>query len=89
MPSKKVLDQSMQELTKCKVLNFSEPKRSYNLQNELRNYVWDKDKDGRYKTLQWMQTTTAFVETLITTINGDISYRRYSIPGLCSYTKWL
>lgn len=23
-------------------------KNSYNLQNELRNYVWDKDKDGNY-----------------------------------------
>ena len=23
-------------------------KRSYNLQKELRNYVWDKDKDGNY-----------------------------------------
>lgn len=29
-------------------LNIKVTKRSYNLMNELRNYTWDKDKDGRY-----------------------------------------
>ena len=28
--------------------NIKITKRSYNLINEFRNYVWDKDKDGNY-----------------------------------------
>lgn len=35
-------------IEKTKELNLYVTERSYNLQNELRNYVWDKDKDGRY-----------------------------------------
>ena len=35
-------------IEKAKELNIYVTERSYNLQNELRNYVWDKDKDGRY-----------------------------------------
>ena len=35
-------------IEKAKELNIFVTERSYNLQKELRNYVWDKDKDGRY-----------------------------------------
>lgn len=35
-------------IEKAKEFNIFVTERSYNLQNELRNYVWDKDKDGRY-----------------------------------------
>ena len=35
-------------IEKAKELNIYVTERSYNLQKELRNYVWDKDKDGRY-----------------------------------------
>lgn len=33
---------------KMKEYNIFVTERSYNLQKELRNYVWDKDKDGNY-----------------------------------------
>lgn len=35
-------------IEKTKEFNIYVTERSYNLMNELRNYVWDKDKDGRY-----------------------------------------
>lgn len=35
-------------IEKMKEFNIFVTERSYNLQNELRSYVWDKDKDGRY-----------------------------------------
>ena len=35
-------------IEKAKEFNIFVTERSYNLQNELRKYVWDKDKDGRY-----------------------------------------
>lgn len=35
-------------IEKAKEFNIFVTERSYNLQKELRNYVWDKDKDGRY-----------------------------------------
>ena len=48
-------------------------KRSYNLMNELRNYVWDKDKDGRYINTPVDAFNHCFRgDTLITTIKGDI-----------------
>lgn len=51
-------------------------KRSYNLQNELRNYVWDKDKDGRYINTPVDANNHCFRgDTLITTINGDIAIK--------------
>ena len=48
-------------------------KRSYNLMNELRNYVWDKDKDGRYINTPVDAFNHCFRgDTLITTNKGDI-----------------
>lgn len=35
-------------IEKAKEFNIFVTERSYNLQNELRRYVWDRDKDGRY-----------------------------------------
>lgn len=35
-------------IEKVKEFNIFVTERSYNLMNELRKYVWDKDKDGRY-----------------------------------------
>ena len=35
-------------IDKMKDMEMFITKRSYNLQRELRNYVWDKDKDGNY-----------------------------------------
>ncbi len=35
-------------IEKAKELNIYVTERSYNLQKELRSYVWDKDKDGRF-----------------------------------------
>ena len=35
-------------IEKAKEFNIFVTERSYNLMNELRNYVWDKDKDGHY-----------------------------------------
>lgn len=35
-------------IDKMQDLEIHVTKRSYNLQNELRNYVWAKDKDGKY-----------------------------------------
>jgi len=35
-------------LEKMKEFNIFVTERSYNLQHELRNYIWDKDMDGRY-----------------------------------------
>lgn len=35
-------------IEKMKEYNIFVTERSYNLQKELRNYVWDKDKDGNY-----------------------------------------
>lgn len=35
-------------IEKMKEFNIFVTERSYNLQSELRSYVWDKDKDGRY-----------------------------------------
>ena len=35
-------------IEKAKEFNIYVTERSYNLQKELRNYVWDKDKDGLY-----------------------------------------
>lgn len=35
-------------IDKMKDMEIYVTKRSYNLQKELRNYVWDKDKDGNY-----------------------------------------
>ncbi|MBO5387639.1 MAG: phage terminase large subunit [Lachnospiraceae bacterium] len=35
-------------IEKMKEYEIYVTKRSYNLQNELRNYIWAKDKDGRY-----------------------------------------
>lgn len=35
-------------IEKTKEFNLYITERSYNLQKELRNYVWDKDRDGRY-----------------------------------------
>lgn len=35
-------------ITKMQDMELYVTKRSYNLQNELRNYVWAKDKDNRY-----------------------------------------
>lgn len=35
-------------IEKVKEFNMFVTERSYNLMNELRKYVWDKDKDGRY-----------------------------------------
>jgi phage terminase large subunit len=35
-------------IQKLKEFEIYVTKRSYNLQRELRNYIWAKDKDGRY-----------------------------------------
>lgn len=35
-------------IEKMREYNIFVTERSYNLQKELRNYVWDKDKDGNY-----------------------------------------
>ena len=35
-------------IDKMKDMEIFVTRRSYNLQRELRNYVWDKDKDGNY-----------------------------------------
>ena len=35
-------------IEKAKEFNIFVTERSYNLMTELRNYVWDRDKDGRY-----------------------------------------
>jgi len=35
-------------IEKTKEFNMYVTERSYNIMKELRNYVWDKDKDGRY-----------------------------------------
>lgn len=60
-------------IDKMQSLEIFVTKRSYNLQNELRNYVWDKDKDGRYINTPVDANNHCFRgDTLITTINGDI-----------------
>lgn len=46
---------------------------SYNLQKELRSYVWDKDKDGNYINSPIDANNHCFRgDTLITTDNGNI-----------------
>ena len=35
-------------IEKTKEFNMYVTERSYNIMKELRNYVWDKDKDGHY-----------------------------------------
>ena len=48
-------------------------KRSYNLMNELRNYVWDKDKEGRYINTPVDAFNHCFRgDTIITTSKGGV-----------------
>jgi phage terminase large subunit len=47
--------------------------RSYHIIEELRKYVWDKDKDGHYINSPVDANNHCFRgDTLITTINGDV-----------------
>ena len=54
--------------------NIFVTKRSYNVQDELRNYTWDKDKDGNWLNIPIDKYNHAcFVgETLITTDKGQV-----------------
>ena len=47
-PVMKGHDSVVAGIERVKEFNIFVTERSYNLQHELRNYVWDKDKDGRY-----------------------------------------
>lgn len=47
-PVKKGQGSILAGIDKMKDMEIHVTKRSYNLQNELRNYIWAKDKDGRY-----------------------------------------
>ena len=59
-------------IEKMKEYEIYVTKRSYNLQNELRNYIWAKDKDGRYINEPEDHDNHCFVgETLIQTRTGE------------------
>lgn len=47
-PTQKGAGSIVAGIDKMKDMELFVTKNSYNLQNELRNYVWDKDKDGNY-----------------------------------------
>lgn len=47
-PTQKGAGSIIAGIDKIKDMELFVTKNSYNLQNELRNYVWDKDKDGNY-----------------------------------------
>lgn len=47
-PTQKGAGSIVAGIDKIKDMELFVTKNSYNLQNELRNYVWDKDKDGNY-----------------------------------------
>jgi phage terminase large subunit len=47
-PVQKGPDSIIGGIEKCKEFKIFVTERSYNLQKELRGYVWDKDKDGRF-----------------------------------------
>ena len=58
-------------IDKMKDMEIFVTKRSYNLQKELRNYVWDKDKDGNYINTPVDKDNHCFTgETFVETING-------------------
>lgn len=61
-------------IEKAKEFNIFVTERSYNLQNELRKYVWDKDKDGRYinQPADGQADHLCFVgDTLVATNRGE------------------
>lgn len=59
-------------IDKMKEYEIYVTKRSYNLQRELRNYIWAKDKDGYYINEPEDHDNHCFVgETLITTNTGE------------------
>lgn len=59
-------------IEKMKDMEIYVTKDSYNLQHELRNYVWAKDKDGRYLNEPEDGNNHCFIgSTLITTKEGD------------------
>lgn len=52
--------------------NIFVTEHSYNVQNELRNYVWAKDKDGNYINKPEDRNNHCFVgETKVTTFEGE------------------
>lgn len=59
-------------IEKMKDMELFVTKDSYNLQEELRNYVWDRDKNGNYINKPVDRDNHCFVgETLVTTSKGD------------------
>lgn len=59
-------------IEKIKDMELFVTKDSYNLQNELRNYVWAKDKNGNYINEPEDANNHCFVgETLVTTDKGE------------------
>jgi phage terminase large subunit len=58
-------------IDKMKDMEVFVTRRSYNLQREQRNYVWDKDKDGNYINQPVDKDNHCFTgETFVETING-------------------
>ena len=59
-------------IDKMKDMEVFVTRRSYNLQRELRNYVWDKDKDGNYINQPVDKDNHCFTgDTLIETLCGS------------------
>ena len=59
-------------IEKMKDMEIYVTKNSYNLQNELRNYIWAKDKDGNYLNEPEDAENHCFIgSTLITTKEGN------------------
>lgn len=59
-------------ITKMKEYEIYVTKRSVNLQEELRNYTWDKDKDGNYINQPIDAYNHCFVgETMVATKDGE------------------
>lgn len=60
-------------IEKMKDMEMFVTKDSLNLQHELRNYVWDRDKDGNYINKPVDRDNHCFVgETLVSTDKGDV-----------------
>jgi len=56
---------------------------STNLLNELRNYVWDKDKNGNYTNTPVDRDNHCFVAgTLVRTLRGDVPIERVQVGDL-------
>ena len=67
-------------IEKMKDMELFVTKDSYNLQEELRNYVWDKDKNGNYIKQPIDKYNHCFVgETLVTTKRGKIRFDRLKL----------